>query len=135
MYQSKSGKRFGSIFAGRKKDAMDAQHEAAETPEFEKGEQEGMKEKPEAVESTDPKQVVAKHGKASSVSVTHDYKANKHQVVSTHPDGHVHTSDHPSSKDAHNEAQQLAGESTLPTETEEPTAAPESDGFVTPRLA
>lgn len=137
MFQSKDGKKkFGSKFAGRRYDEAHTdtpEHEAKETPEFEKAEQEGAKEKPEATEN-DPKQVVAKHGKATTVHTAHDHKANKHHVVSTHADGHVHTSDHASAKDAHNVAQQLAGDSANPTETEAP-AAPEADGFSMPRLA
>jgi hypothetical protein len=58
MYTSKSGKKFGSIFAGRKHDAdhtedgmhseggpkESPEHDASETPSFEAGEQEGAKE-------------------------------------------------------------------------------------------
>ena len=68
MYTSKSGKKFGSVFAGRKHDQdhtpdgmhsegkpMSEEHEAKETPEFEAGEQEGAKEH-EGVEMNEGKE-------------------------------------------------------------------------------
>ena len=164
-YTSTSGKKFGSAFAGRKKDEMDSQkeggnqknnpfgspasvaskapkmpalgaakpamsaaHEAAESPEFEKGEQEGMNEPPEAV--------VAKHGPATSVHITHDHAAKKHHVTSTHADGHVHNSDHASAQEANDAGSQLGGvekpEAAAPQEAA--GGVPESDGFNMPNL-
>ena len=118
MFQSKDGKKFGSSYVAKRKDSEhdkmaqsvlggdSAAHEAAETPEFEKGEQEGAKEAPEQEK---PEQVVAKHGPANTVHVTHDRKAKKHHVVSTHADGHVHTSDHATADEAHKAAGALSG--------------------------
>ena len=134
MYTTKAGKKFGSAYVGKKKDemhgGMNAAHEAAETPEFEKGEQEGMKEGGEQ-----PQQVVAQHGKAHTVHVAHDHKANKHKVVSTHEDGHVHESDHGSPQEAHDAGKQLAGAGEG-AEEEQPAmgAEPEADGFQMPSL-
>jgi hypothetical protein len=126
MFKSKAGKSFGSAYVAKRHDdeadkkaqvamgggsnkpVMSPEHEAAETPEFEKGEQEGAKEvNPEQNEK--PEQVVAKHGPATTIHVTHDRKANKHHVVSTHADGHVHTSDHASADEAHKAAGALSG--------------------------
>ena len=109
MFSSKDGKKFGSAFVAKRRDsehdkmAQDImggdKHEAAETPEFEKGEQEGMNEAPE--------QVAKEHGPATTIHVSHDHKKNKHHVVSTHADGHVHTSDHATAGEAHNAASAL----------------------------
>jgi hypothetical protein len=156
MYTSKSGKKFGSSFAGRKKDSMYAEkagpsaeskgnnpfagakppmggakppmssaHEAQESPEFEKGEQEGAQEAPEAV--------VAKHGPASSVHITHDRAANKHHVTSVHKNGHVHNSDHASAQEANDAGSKLGGAGQA---EQAQGAAPEqeSDGFAMPSL-
>lgn len=117
MFQSKDGKKFGSSYVAKRRDSEhdkmaqsvlgdNHEHEAAETPEFEKGEQEGAKESPEQEK---PEQVVAKHGPANTVHVTHDRKAKKHHVVSTHADGHVHTSDHATADEAHKAAGALSG--------------------------
>ena len=122
MFQSKSGKKFGSAYVGKRHDAEHdkamsvlgegPEHEAKETPEFEKGEQEGAKEAPEQNEQ--PSQVVAQHGKAHTIHVAHDHKGKRHHVVSTHADGHVHTSDHASAKEAHDAASQLSGGDQAP---------------------
>lgn len=145
MFPSKDGKKFGSKFVAKRRDSEhekmaksvlgdSPEHEAKETPEFEKGEQEGMKESPEQHE--EPSQVVAKHGPAHTVHVAHDHKGKKHHVVSTHADGHVHTSDHASAKEAHDAATQLAAGGDQPTsENPAAAAAPEADGFSMPRLA
>jgi len=130
MFKSKAGKSFGSAYVAKRHDdeadkkaqsvlGDSPEHEAAETPEFERGEQEGQKEAPEQEK---PDQVVAKHGKANTIHVTHDRKANKHHVVSTHADGHVHTSDHASAKEAHDAATQLAGGDQAPAAGTEPNA-------------
>lgn len=143
MFTSKSGKKFGSSFVGKRhdmehdklaKDVMGAspEHEAEETPEFEKGEQEGAQE---GRENTDPKQVVAEHGPANTVHVAHDHKAKKHHVVSTHESGHVHQSDHANAADAHSHAAELAGGDQPPAEGTGEPEAPEADGFHMPKLA
>ena len=117
MFKSKAGKSFGSAYVAKRHDdeadkkaqsvlGDSPEHEAAETPEFEKGEQEGAKEAPEQEK---PDQVVAKHGPAHTIHVAHDHKGKKHHVVSTHADGHVHTSDHASAQEAHDAANTLSG--------------------------
>ena len=142
MFKSKDGKSFGSSYVAKRRDSEhdkmaqsvmgdSPEHEAAETPEFEKGEQEGMKEAPEQEK---PEQVVAKHGPANTVHVTHDRKAKKHHVVSTHADGHVHSSDHGSASEAHSHAAALANSGDQPSAEGAPEA-PEADGFQMPKLA
>jgi hypothetical protein len=120
-FPTKDGnKKFGSRFAQRKYDSvhadkapqgkmMDAAHEAAETPTFEAGEQEGAKEAMDQKQENNPAQVVAKHGKAIHVHTSHDHMADKHHVHSVHQDGHVHDSDHATAQDAQNTAKQLGG--------------------------
>lgn len=119
MFQSKDGKKFGSAFVAKRRDA-----------EHEKSAQMGSQEETGAHA---PEQVVAEHGKATSVHIVHDHKNNKHKVTSTHEDGHVHESEHASAKEAHDTASALAGGGDQPVEQE--TEAPESDGFSIPKLA
>jgi hypothetical protein len=155
MFKSKDGKSFGSAFVAKRRDSEhdkmgsdnkepmmgaakpepkgmpgmgeSSAHEAAEKPEFEKGEQEGMNEAPE--------QVAQEHGAATTVHVSHDHKSGKHHVVSTHPDGHVHTSDHASAGEAHSAAGKLSGGDQPPAEGMGAPEAPEPDGFSLPKLA
>ena len=153
-FPTKSGKSFGSAYVAKRKDSEHdkmagdvmgqtsqkpamgepAAHEAAEKPQFEAGEQEGQKENPEQNEQ--PSQVVAQHGPANTVHVAHDHKAGKHHVTSTHADGHVHTSDHATSAEAHKASSELAGGDQAQAENPAAApAAPEADGFVLPKLA
>ena len=146
-------KKFGSKFAAKRYDehhpaedsllkgAKEApeqketpEHEAAETPQFEAGEQEGAQEQQNQTEM--PSSVVAKHGKAAHVHVSHDYENNKHHVHSVHADGHVHDSDHASQQEAQDAAKQLGGgNQNAPMMAEDENPAPEPDGFKMPRLA
>ena len=146
MYTSKSGKKFGSIFAGRKHDQdhtpdgmhsegkpMSEEHEAKETPEFEAGEHEGAKE---GVEEKNPEAngeehaegethpVVAEHGKATKVVIHHDEKTGRHTVTSHHADGHVHMNVHEHAHKAHDEGRELANVPPAGKEENE-----EKDGF------
>jgi hypothetical protein len=122
MFKAKDGKRFGSIFAGRKYDenhtedgmhseggSESPEHEEKETPEFEMGEHEG--EQPAEHEEHDGEEhpVVAEHGAAHKVVIHHDEKAGRHTVTSHHKDGHTNTSVHEHAHKAHDEARQLAG--------------------------
>jgi len=152
-FPTKSGQKFGSAYVAKRKDA---EHEkmAAAAPT---GTDEGTalmkktapaapvagapgEQKPEGIGAPpeDPKQVVAAHGKASTIHIAHDHKSGKHHVVSMHEDGSVHESEHPDAKSAHDAAAALAGSSDMPTGTEGPEAlasAQEPDGFQMPRLA
>lgn len=56
----------------------------------------------------DPAAVVAEHGPAVEVTVTHDHDAGKHHVHSSHSDGHSTESDHPSAEEAHDHGKALA---------------------------
>ena len=143
-FPTKSGKSFGSAYVAKRHDKEHEKaaqgilggdkHEAAETPEFEKGEQEGQTEQPEQNEH--PSQVVSQHGPANTVHIAHDHKAKKHHVISTHKDGHVHESEHATASEAHNHASELAGGDQPSAEaTGAAPAAPEADGFSMPRLA
>lgn len=59
-------------------------------------------------DGADPAQVVAEHGPANDVHVTHDHATGKHHVTSTHEDGHVEESDHGSAAEAHDHAKALS---------------------------
>ena len=98
-----------------------------------------VKAEPEGV---DAGAVAAEHGPATHVTVHHDHAANRHHVVSHHPDGHLNTSDHESAQDAHDAAAQLGGGAEgEPTENNAGAAFGEAegdgfnDGFKTPKLA
>ena len=144
-FQSKDGKSFGSKFVAKRRDSEHdkmagdvmgqtsqkpgvtptPEHEAAEKPQFEAGEKEGQAEG-----------VVAEHGPATNVTVHHDHKNNRHHVVSRHADGHMNTSDHASSQEAHDTASTLGGAQPSGQAQGQPQAeAPESDGFSLPKLA
>lgn len=58
-------------------------------------------------ESQEPSAVVAEHGPAHQVLITH--KEGSHKIKSKHKDGHTHESEHTSAEDAHMAAKQLAG--------------------------
>lgn len=120
MYESKKtpGKKFGSIFAGKKYDenhsedgmhSESPEHEAKETPEFEAGEQEGAAEHESEQHEGEQHPAVAEHGPAHKVVIHHDEAAGRHTVQSHHKDGHVHTNVHEHAHKAHDEARQLAG--------------------------
>ena len=158
MYTSKSGKKFGSIFAGRRHDADHTEdgmhsegeaHEKAETPEFEAGEQEGAVEhKAEGEEQHDGEEhpMVAEHGPAHKVVISHDEKSGRHVVTSHHKDGHVHSNVHEHAHKAHDEARQLAAVPPAGKEENEEHmgamkdhkgqegAPSEEDGFALPNL-
>jgi hypothetical protein len=144
MYTTKDGKKKGSAYVGKRYDEMhgkdavsdakeSTQHEAAETPEFEAGEQEGMKEKEG---NTEMHPMVAQHGKAVHVEMHHDHANGKHSVKSTHEDGHVNMSDHQSPEEAHEEGGKLAGVAVSREHPEDAQqgAHSESDGFEMPPL-
>jgi hypothetical protein len=153
MFQSKDGKKFGSAFVAKRRDkeheqsmGVDQPTKGTEPKEEPRTDMNGealmskananapdnnVKASPEGV---DAGQVAAEHGPANTVHVAHDHKANKHHVTSTHSDGHVHTSEHGSSKEAHDAASQLSNAGDQPNENQE-NEAPESDGFSMPKLA
>jgi hypothetical protein len=163
MYESKRtpGKKFGSIFAGKKYDedhtedgmhSESAEHEAKESPEFEKGEQEGSDEhehnshegaEQEALNEEHP--IVAEHGKAHKVVIQHDAKSGRHTVTSHHKDGHMHSVSHETPEEAHKEGRSLAGvpadgqdekhDSPYHQGKAQAGASSEEDGFAMPDLA
>lgn len=154
MFTSKSGKKFGSSFAGRKHDEMHTadglhkmgeDHEEKETPEFEAGEHEGAAEgkdeqpnEEQPMDENEQHPVAAEHGPAHKVVITHDEKSGRHTVTSHHKDGHMHTEAHDDAQKAHTAGKRLA---SVPDVDEEHSAmaaksAPpeESDGFAMPSL-
>ena len=158
MYESKKtpGKRFGSIFAGRKYDEAHTEdglhsespdHEAKETPEFEAGEQEGTKEHEAEQHEGEEHPVVKEHGPAHKVVISHDHESGRHTVTSHHKDGHVNSTVHEHAHKAHDEARALAGvpkegkgedgEKDSPFHSGKAQQSPssEEDGFAMPELA
>ncbi len=157
MFPTKDGKSYGSRFVAKRKDA---EHAKMGAPAAGAGENlmkkaspaapaagapaagapavgEPAEQKPEGIGAApeDPKQVVAAHGKATTVHIAHDHKNGKHHVVSTHEDGTVHESEHPDAKAAHTAAAALAGSGDQPMGEPAAPEAPEADGFSMPKLA
>lgn len=66
-------------------------------------------EQNEAAEPEDGAQMAEMHGPATEVHIQHEHEMGVHHVMSTHPDGHVHESDHESAEMAHEHAKKLAG--------------------------
>jgi hypothetical protein len=162
-FQSKNGKSYGSKFVARRHDAAHSEPEnqtqSTGAPKMTSVPKEESRTNPQGEakfsakeatapdnnvennpEGVDASQVASEHGPAVSVSTHHDHKNNKHKVISHHPDGHVHVSDHQSQQDAHNAAGKLGG-----TDSQN-AGAPEGDqtgdgdmfgqdGFSTPKLA
>ena len=165
MYTAKTGKKFGSSFAGKRFDEAHSEdgmhklgmeespeHEAKETPEFEAGEHEGAEEgseeqKPEMNDGGEGEEekVAEEHGPAHKVVISHDEKAGRHTVVSHHKDGHTHMKVHAHAHEAHAAAHKLAGVPAdgQPEEKDSPyhqgkaqqSASSEEDGFAMPDLA
>lgn len=149
-FPTKDGKSYGSKFVAKRKDSEHAKMGMG-APE---AEGEGLmkkatpapmpgapmagadEQKPEGAMAEDPKQVVATHGKANTIHIAHDHKNGKHHVISTHEDGSVHESEHPDAKAAHDAAAALAGSGDQPMSgSMGAPEMPDSDGFVTPKLA
>jgi hypothetical protein len=160
MYKAKDGKRFGSIFAGRKYDeahtedglhSESPEHEAKETPEFEAGEQEGKVEAKKEGEGEEHEgeehPVVKEHGPAHKVVIGHDHESGRHTVTSHHKDGHTHTVVHEHAHKAHDEARALAAipkegkgegeekDSPFHSGKAQQSPASEEDGFEMPELS
>jgi hypothetical protein len=147
MFPSKDGKKFGSAYVAKRRDAehdkaaqvmegTNALEKPASNPDEKAlmGEKPAVENEPEQKAPEAPAQVVMAHGKANTIHVAHDHKNGKHHVISTHEDGHVHESEFKSPKEAHDAALALSGGDQPPAEapgTEEPAA----DGFKMPRLA
>ena len=138
------GKKFGNGFKQKKYDEMhgkggameSAVHEASESPEFEKGEQEGAQEPSEG----NGHPVTSAHGPAVEVHIHHDHEGKKHHVQSKHKDGHTHLSEHQTPEEAHSEGGKLAGVSVKDeneaegNEDGQQGAHSEEDGFEMPPL-
>jgi hypothetical protein len=63
---------------------------------------------PEEGGEESPESVVAAHGPANEVNITHDHAMGMHSVHSMHADGHEHQSEHGSVEEAHEHAKNLA---------------------------
>ncbi len=165
MFKSKDGKSFGSAFVAKRRDTEHAKSENRTMPTQEPGKPTEPKEEPRTAasgmakktssypgheventadtkaspEGVDAGAVAAEHSPATSVTLHHS--KDSHVVVSRHPDGYQHMSQHASHKEAHAAAAKLSGEQ----HTENSDSAPNSeqtsdadlfgDNFKTPHLA
>lgn len=103
MFKSKDGTK--SFMSGFRAHRYDKEHE---TPQAKKVA--GPKDTTMSAETPKPHEVVAEHGKATDIHITHDHEAGKHHVTSIHEDGHMNESDHDSADEAHEHAKELAGD-------------------------
>lgn len=74
-------------------------------------------------EEQDGGAVAQEHGPAVEVNISHEHEMGSHHVRSSHPDGHMHESDHGSAEEAHDHGKKLAGVG----EMEEKHAEPDGD--------
>jgi hypothetical protein len=124
MYESKRepGKKFGSIYAGRRFDSYDAgkqpgeendnEHSNSKDHTGDKVNTSGPDKTPhdpssESASMSTPSETVASHGPAHTTHVTH-HEDGTHIVSSEHPDGTTHESTHGSAGEAHSHAEQLS---------------------------
>lgn len=122
MYETKSGKKFGSSYVGKKFDSYHADPQPGEANENEHATTEehgedkvntmGKDETPHDKTATSahaemPSATVQSHGAAHTTHVSHK-EDGTHTVSSEHPDGHVTESDHGSAEEAHSHAEQLS---------------------------
>jgi hypothetical protein len=118
MYESKRtpGKKFMNSYVAKRYDSNAAGAQPGETNENEHAEPvhhgEEKAEKINTAEASDasgvkaPHEVVAEHGPAHTVRISHS--ENGHKVTSSHDDGFEHTMSHGSAREAHDSASKLA---------------------------
>lgn len=118
MFTSHDGKKFGNAFVGKRRDRehgkeVSMPHGTSHVPATRKEDTEpmdkamGKAKTSEHVEAPKPHEVVAEHGPAHTVTVTHE--GGKHSVETEHKDSHVHEAEYDSPEEAHKAAKQLAG--------------------------
>lgn len=122
MYETKSGKKFGSSYVGKRFDSYHAGDQPGESNENEhstpmehggdKVNTSGPDKTPHDKRDTsatveDPSATVQSHGAAHTTHVSHT-EDGRHVVSSEHPDGHVTESEHDSADLAHGHAEQLS---------------------------
>lgn len=102
MYESKRepGKKFGSIYAGKRFDSYADGAQPGEENENEHAESKGTgSSEADVKKATSP---------ATSFHFVHDHDGHKHTVTSTHEDGTTQMSEHNSPSEAHDSAAKLA---------------------------
>src|ERR1700674_643539 len=150
MFTAKDGKKFGSIFAGKRYDQAHSEDGMHQLGEQEPRQEEEMSKKPMMEEDEDmlgkhedndneEHPVVTEHGKAHKVIISHDEASKRHTVQSHHNDGHVHSVAHDEAHKAHRDARRLAGvgadgqkeehESPFHQGKDQASASSEEEGF------
>jgi len=172
MYKAKDGKKFGSGFAGKRYDenhSSDGMHKMGgeekespdvseetkeprtqneqETPEEDNAEsrtdENGENKDSDADGQGEAEQVVAEHGPAHHVHISH-HEGGKSHVMSHHSTGFTHISEHESPEEAHETGRKLAGvpadgqakdhDSPYHQGKDQAGASSEEDGFSMPDL-
>jgi hypothetical protein len=113
-FKSKDGKSFGNRQRQTAYDERPAKKEAKAEP-TEHQEPDGDEQSPQDIH-----EMVAQHGPAEKIEITHDHAAGKHTVVSHHG-GKTHKSEHASAHEAHAHAMTAAG--AEPMQEEQPQMA------------
>jgi hypothetical protein len=100
-----AGRQYSNADAWRTAKRTQSDPKAKKTPPADMHDDEMGGEEPE-----DGAQIAEEHGPATSVQIQHDHDMGHHAVMSEHPDGHQHMSDHHESAEAaHEHAKKLSG--------------------------
>jgi hypothetical protein len=122
-FKSKDGKSFGNRQRQTAYDERKPQHDSKKySPEKQSGRGESEHSEPDGDEGASDQpieEVVAQHGPAEKMEISHDHAAAKHTVTSHHG-GHTHVAHHGSADEAHMHAAKAAG--VMPPEQEQQPA-------------
>jgi len=125
------GKMFGSVYRQRRFDGYSGSAQPGETNENEHAEPKNLSGDKDA-----PADIVAAHGLAHSVTYNHDHNGGSHKVSAQFEDGHTHSSDHASAKEAIEHGSRLAWNDSAKKREKYPQDGAESEekGFEAPNL-
>ena len=105
-FPAKDGSKHTNVDSAKRADAkhMAKQPAAPKQPAQQMGGEPDMDDMQE-----DGSAIAQQNGPAHMVEINHDHQQNIHHVMSQHPNGFVHESDHPDVESAHKHAHKLAG--------------------------
>ncbi len=124
MQETKDGlKKYGSSYAAKRYDSYHGGEQPSGTEENTKSEPEHRSsdvepkdssvpenEHAESASAETPEATVQSHGPAHTIHYEHDHDNGTHEVSSSHDDGHITTSSHGSTEEAHAHGSALAYE-------------------------
>lgn len=106
-FRNKEGKAFGNKFRMSRYDAAHSSNDSAHE-QADHGDKSEMPMEGEGGEGG-MQSVIAQHGRAHDVHITHDPVSGMHHMHSIHEDGYEHHSDHPDPESAHEDGKIAAG--------------------------